>query len=269
MKAKKTFLITLVVIFFSSCTTFRPLTFDELKPTGELLKKLPSLEPKIDIQSLENAYSKGTSSTTGSAYTTKGAFGGLVTMGSATTVQYADYRINDVLLLLERDVKDNITKYIGESQGSIIFKLTNRTSDYIILKEKNPKALLRVLAYLGTTGIGIAGSVFLLTHHQTELGALLMVGSLTIPAIIALAASLKDSKGNLKYTDIIELECEIKDKNNNPVARYTGVGYSSYRGNDVDNVDRRRNANAVKDAMDKIKEKIDEDYEEIIKLLNK
>lgn len=227
MKKISTYLSLIIFSFFiSSCVS--TMKFSDLHPEKEIKNKLPSLKPYIDITSLESAYSKGTSKSNFGAYTSKG-LGGYVTLGVATTRTYADKRVNDALIYIERDIKSNITNYLSEPKGKILIKISNSESLY------KPK-MGRIL--LGSIPLGI-------------------------PVLAGLNV--------YSHKVIIELDVEIRNLSDTPVARYIVVGKGEtitniYTVKDSKNF-RKPNILAIKDAMDKLKIKIESDYNNIVNKL--
>lgn len=120
--------IILICIAFTSCKT---LYISDLKPANKNSNTLQTLEPLVDIRSLASAYSLGTTSSYGNAYTTP-IFGTYITTGSSSSTSYADIRIQDAIVLFDREVKDNIANSLGEKYGYVTFKITTgggRVSD--------------------------------------------------------------------------------------------------------------------------------------------
>ena len=121
---KLIYLLSVTTILFSGCKS--AFQFSSLDPQGQVLLRLPALEPIVYVPSLENAYSKGNSYSAGSAVNV--GFG--VAIVNAATVNYADKRVNDAITIFERDVKNNISNYVGEKKGKITFKITNSSYSY-------------------------------------------------------------------------------------------------------------------------------------------
>ena len=62
---KLIYLLSVTTILFSGCKS--AFQFSSLDPQGQVLLRLPALEPIVYVPSLENAYSKGNSYSAGSA----------------------------------------------------------------------------------------------------------------------------------------------------------------------------------------------------------
>jgi len=240
MKSKLLLLGMAIVFSFASC---RSVKISDLKPQGQIDKLLPSLEPQIDISSLESAFSSGTSNTSGigSAYS-MGQNKGLMTIGgfSSQTMSKVDKRIQETITIFEREVKDNITNPIGENKGYIICKIA--TAD------------TRATKWL-----------------------------LFLPSSCTLYAANLLGMPMFYFMTELEVEVEIKDLKNNTIGRYKGYGkkevpvamYYGYFGQLSGNNNtkahaaaRKTNIEAFKMAMNEIKSKISKDYSTIISKLN-
>jgi hypothetical protein len=107
-------------LFNVSCKT---LQVSDLRPIGSNNQKISLLIPQIDLASVENSYTKGSSVSQGvgvattSNYITVGSFAG-------TSISFPDKRIQDVVTLFERDVQNNICASTSEPQGNIGLKIT-------------------------------------------------------------------------------------------------------------------------------------------------
>jgi len=245
---KHIFFSSLIIISFTlhSCKT-TAFQFSSLQPEGRISKKLPTLEPVTHIASLESAYSK--------AQTGMGG-GGVTSVGIAATGVYADKRVNDALIIFERDVKDNITNYIGDKKGSISFKISN--SDYSY-KSRLGAFVLSTVAIFSVTYIPVIPK-----FNDMEMGGILgtalgiPLASVLIPPIF-----LKP-----KAIQTLEIEVEILNLYGNVIGRYTGVGMGVYNKGNIytfpKDVQRVVNAEAVKDALTQVKAKIEQDSERLI-----
>lgn len=247
------YILVVGTIFFSSCRS--AFEFASLQPKGGLSSKLPSLEPITFISTLENAYSKGQSYSVGSAY----SFGknrSAVSVGSALTTYFTDKRVNDALVIFERDVKDNITNYIGEKKGSISFKITN--SSYVL----KHKRFTHILAFGGTAALlGIALEPTMEASDDPGVQMSSAAAITVIPALIY-AAIIKP-----KAIQNIEIEVEILNLQEKVIGRYTGIGVGVYKSNMYTfpkDVNRIVNAEAIKNALQEIKTKIDIDSNKLI-----
>ncbi len=120
-----------LLLLLSSCAT---LTMADLKPYNKNRELLPALEPRVDINSFETAYSLGysKSTTTGYATTTETVNTSKNTtykigevIGSAETDNIAnkDPRVQDAITLFDREVKNNICNPYGDVSGYIVCKI--------------------------------------------------------------------------------------------------------------------------------------------------
>jgi len=258
--------VVILSIILTGCKSV-PFNFSELRPNGKISNKIPSLEPKIYISSLENAYSRGKSHSFGGAHTTSG-LGGLVTIGGVTTTSYADVRVNDALVLLERETKDNICDYLGETKGSIVFKITNSKFSF---RDGVSKARSGIDLFIGCGASAIIGLplAFLIAKDNIDLGVTIIVLSSVAGFTYLVVRIVRNIKTFTRIQEI-EIEVEIKDIKNNPIARYSGYGIGEVRNDESDAINpaRRPNIIAIKNAMLEIKQKINQDSEIIIKKLN-
>jgi hypothetical protein len=102
-----------------SLTSCRSLQYAQ--SSGSIMNPLPALEPRIDLRSLEDAYSRGEASSTGMTWGAANSF--VHTTNSSTTYQN-DPRVRDAINLFEKETKDNITMPYGKKRGYITFKIT-------------------------------------------------------------------------------------------------------------------------------------------------
>lgn len=115
---KKYLLVSVKVLFVSilifSC---KSVSFSELRPEGSLVKKLPMMEAQLDIYSLENAYASvvyGVSKTVAQR---------VVPINEARPSSYKDTKIQDAIILYDREVSDNIVSATGEKKGYLVFRI--------------------------------------------------------------------------------------------------------------------------------------------------
>jgi hypothetical protein len=89
---------------------------------------LPALEPQINLTSFETAYSLGTTKSSGtSAGIGQGLGGGtIVGVGVSSSVSTAvkDKRVQDALIIYEREIRENITNGNEKPKGYSICKIT-------------------------------------------------------------------------------------------------------------------------------------------------
>lgn len=110
------------VMLFQSCASVG-INLQQLNPQNKNSSLLPALEPRIDIHSLESAFSMGTSTGLSTGYATsitkKTSIGSAVT----STTMSKDPRVQDIITLFDREVKNNITNPFGDKKGYIICKI--------------------------------------------------------------------------------------------------------------------------------------------------
>jgi hypothetical protein len=235
------FIFFIIIIFgFFSCKTIQ---FSDLKPKGAIDNPLLSLEPKIDLGSLQSAYSLGSTSSSGggSAYGTRGLNNSVIGVASyyGTSTSYADKRIQDAIVIFEREVRNNITNGEEKYLGSAICKITTGET-------KMKDIVFYTLSLL----------------------------TLTVPNWLGMPM--------LSYETELELEVEIKNCNNNTIGRYQGYGikktlvafYYGYSGGGAfqvtgnESAARKSNIDAFKMAMNEIKLKISNDSKKLNNLLS-
>jgi hypothetical protein len=241
MKIKLT-LIILLSTYLISCRTVK---LKHLRTEYPIEKKLPMLEPRIEMNSLLSAYSLGSSSTTGygSSYGWGNRSGGFSSIGSfsSESLNKEDKRIRETITLFEREVKDNISTGIGKSIGYIdctIEAADTRATGWLLI----------VPSILSLYSLNLIGVPFF--FYKTEL----------------------------------EIEVVIRDKKDNPIARYKGYGkknvpvamYYGYYGHLTGNkkstdtgAARISAIQAFKVAMKQVKKAIEKDYEDIVIELKK
>jgi hypothetical protein len=118
---KKFFLVPVILaILLTGC---KSIYLSELKPTPKNTKLLPPLEPIVNIESLESAYSSGSSVVEVSKYNTRPSNSTFLGIASSTSTIYKDKRIQDAITIFERDVTDNISNPFGEKKGSITCRI--------------------------------------------------------------------------------------------------------------------------------------------------
>ena len=118
---KKFILVPLILaILFTGC---KSIYLSDLKPTPKNTKLLPALEPIVDIESLESAYSGGSSVVEVSTYNSRPSNSSYLGIGNSTSTIYKDKRVQDAITIFERDVTDNITNPFGEKKGTITCRI--------------------------------------------------------------------------------------------------------------------------------------------------
>lgn len=102
------------VCVIASCKT---VSFNELRPDTPLKTKLPTLEARLDIYSLENAYASvayGITTTVSQR---------VLPISEVRPLSYRDAKIQDAIIIYDREVTDNIVDNTGEKKGYILFKI--------------------------------------------------------------------------------------------------------------------------------------------------
>ncbi len=101
-------------LLFVSC---RSVSTMEMTPEGPLSKKLPSLEPQVDIYSVENAY-------TSAAYGVfKNSTQKIIPVSEVRPQNYRDPKMRDAIMLFERESTDNMLNASGEKKGYVVFSI--------------------------------------------------------------------------------------------------------------------------------------------------
>jgi hypothetical protein len=104
-----------ILLFLASCASIKP---TDLRPDGMGCSQLPTLEPIVDINSLESMYPTRT-------FSTYDQYGNEETVTLPPT---RHKRAQDVYTLFERDVKDCISTPYGEFKGYIICNIRSGNS---------------------------------------------------------------------------------------------------------------------------------------------
>jgi len=222
-------LFILIAIFgLSSCAHFK---LAELQPIPKNKELLPTLTPKVDIASLESAYTLGATATSTYGATSTNVNKGknsanLLTVGAAssTSVAIADPRIQDIISIFDKDVKDNITDAYNEPSGYMV---------------------LRIDASKKKSGMG---------------WAVLSGMTLCIPNLLGMPID--------SYTTELAITVEIYNNKDILVGKYDEISKNKmwtalYWSHNTD-LARRTNIYAFREAMEKIKIKIENDYERLI-----
>ncbi len=119
---KKYILICVLVMSACKSITYQDVN-PQIQPNSNLL---PAMESVIDMNNLEATYTVG--SYNGNANNIGTGIGSTswmqTTAVSGTT--YKDARVNDVINIFEKEIKENITSPYGEKKGFIVLKLGYR-----------------------------------------------------------------------------------------------------------------------------------------------
>lgn len=245
-------LLFVLTISFSSCRS--AFDFSILQPKGEIHTKLPSLESVVYIETIENAYKKKSISSE------RSLLSNAIKLDSTQTINYSDRRVNDVLVVFDRDVKDNITDNDKKKKGCISLKISNLKYDY----------RSRFETYLGAevvTSYLMSLLIYPTIYREmikSHLPVIVFDGFfLSIPLTPALIYPLIIKP---KAIQTIEIEVEILNLKGNVIGKYNGIGIGSYTSNMYNfpkDVQRIVNIEAFKNAMKEIKSKIDNDSDRI------
>lgn len=263
---KKTYLFLLITLaVFSSCKVIAP-DYSSLRQQTKLQTMLPPLKPIIDMQSLENAYSSGMVVTAGRAYSRANTFGGVSTSGLSTSTYQADPKVQDVAQLFEKEVKNNISNFIGEQKGSIRLKIMNYncTIHSMIFKymlSSMGAGLLMLIPTYSTIDK-------MLSDYNTGGGLTLMFTAMLAP-MIPLNFVFKPNA-----SQEVELEVEIYNQRGDVIGRYSSFGSEKFVCNQVAGFNRVYNERAsnlkvVKEALENVKGQIDKDSARLLAELNK
>lgn len=231
---KNLFYLILISVAFTSCVSMK---MEDLKPEPKNQMLLPTLTPKIDLSSFESAYSLGNTN-----YSSSGAIVNQVNIGDSaigtigvgigsyetSSTKTKDLRIQDAITIFDRDVKDNITNPFNDSKGIILCRIN-------------------------------ASQI-----RNNALWIILSAFTLTIPNLFGMPYN--------RQHVILDVDVEIYDKSDKLIARYNAQGDSKlygamYWGYGADG-GRVNNIKAFRNAMNKIKQKIENDYQVVIKKLN-
>ncbi|MCL2439472.1 MAG: hypothetical protein FWD15_03080 [Alphaproteobacteria bacterium] len=155
---KKLLSIALVV---SACASIR---HSDLTTNNDPISPLLTpMEVRVDQSNLENVYSRGTMSTTSNRVGVGTSFGNLVgsnnnflrnmnvggSTGTAHTTFRADPRINDITSMVEREFQENIMKGSGITRGQISFRIGYSKEDSSIILPIASVLTLGVLNFFG------------------------------------------------------------------------------------------------------------------------
>lgn len=124
---------TILTLFFLICSC-KSITYQDVNPTKQPNSNLlPALESVVDINNLESVYTSGSYQGSidnfGSAYGT-GNWGGWLQTSSINGTHYKDSRVNDVINVFNKEVKENISSPYGTKKGYIVLKLGYRGNDH-------------------------------------------------------------------------------------------------------------------------------------------
>jgi len=135
-----------VIVFLLCSSIIGCKSFDPslLRPREVIPQRLPPLEVQIDQGSMESAFSLG--STTGNAvgYSAP-VFGGYVTAASLSGKSFKDRRIQDSIVVFDREINDNICELSGAKKGYAVCRIASSTTSdnwaWLILSAWGPYIL--------------------------------------------------------------------------------------------------------------------------------
>lgn len=220
----------LVVLFLCSC---KSIVYEDVNPVIQPnTNLLPAMDSIVDINNLESTYSSGSYSAfannVGAGYGANNFAGWLQTTAINGT-NHKDARVNDVINIFNKEVKENITNPYGKKKGYIVLRLGYRANEY--------------------------------------------AGEYLLPSLLTLGIINFTGFPAGKVTQSLEVEVEILNKNKELIKRYTETVYNSnyiamYWGYNEVSIHRKNAADNMKQALEKIRLKIDSDANEISKKLN-
>lgn len=205
--------LILISILLTAC---RSIPFEEFRSEVRNPQLLPALHIAIDSLSLETFY-----------WHDQTTYDYIDDEWHTQLYKYPyvrDIRVQDAIMLFERDVKDNLTNPRGNKYGYITCKIVTGECRY------------------------------------SAVNALLSLATLFIPNLFGLPFN--------NHMTHLEIEVEVYDTRENLVARYDATGYSKvpialWRGYRTSDAYRLSNMKAFKLALEDIKKKIAQDFEEI------
>ncbi len=226
---KNILLLTALTASLYSCKT---LQVSDLRPPNPTNPKLPLLTAKIDVQSLQNSYTSGSTLSQGVGV---GVPVGGIAIGtfSGSSISFPDKRQQDIVTLFERDVNDNIS-FGTQTKGSIELKIT-----FSHTKEGGWEYFAPAVL---TAGLAWAFGMPMNTVTQT----------------LELQVEIKNSQNMTvgKYVSNAKAKAKV-------------AAYSGYKKGDAPymvqaSVGRKANIDAYNIAMKEIKDKIQADYQRLI-----
>lgn len=123
----------ILILFFFICSC-KSINYQDVNPTILPNKNLlPAMNTSIDTYNLEASYSEGyftaKASTYGSSYTNKKGFGTSFHKTHMKGKNYKDKRVNDVINIFEKTVKENISTPYGTKKGTIALTIRYRENN--------------------------------------------------------------------------------------------------------------------------------------------
>lgn len=222
--------VFLLFLILCSC---KSINYNDVNPAIVPNKNLlPALESVVDVSNLEATYTaggySGTANNVGTGFGTGYGAGWMQTTAINGT-NYKDARVNDIINIFNKDVKENITNPYGEKKGYIFLKLGYRGEDSSFILPITSALSLFTLNFVGYPGN--------------------------------------------KVTQSLEVEVEILNNKKELIKRYVenvnDYGYvAMYWGYSGQTIRRKVAADNIKQALDKIKNRINDDAVVIKKSLN-
>ena len=115
-----------IIALATSCASIH---HHELRVAKKNDPLLLALEPRIDLNSFETAFSMGSSKGTSTSYASSLTGTSAIGLSSYNATMHKDPRVQDAITLFDRDVKDNLTDPYGEKKGYVLCKIAFGSSD--------------------------------------------------------------------------------------------------------------------------------------------
>ena len=126
---KKIFLLCTVALCACKSIEYQDVN-PPIKPNDNLL---PALESVVDVSNIESVYTSGSyagmANNFGTAYAPSNNWGNWMQTTTLNATMYKDVRVNDVINVFNKEVKENITSPYGAKKGYITLKLGYRGVD--------------------------------------------------------------------------------------------------------------------------------------------
>lgn len=205
-------------------TGCKSIAFSELRPEGKLANKFPALEPQVDVFSLEKTYSSV-------AYGVNVSLEKRVVSVSDLNPQiYRDPKIQDAIILFDREVSDNIANGTENGEGYIIFRILSG----------GPKKGGNLFGFIG-------------------------MATLWIPNLLGVPTGNHKAEFEVEL-EILDDERNLIGKYHGYGKHKTWIRVAGYNAKDAQ---RLANIRALKKAFLQIKEKLDANYKQITEGLTK
>ena len=121
----------LLLLLLASC---KSITYQDVNPTiNPNSNLLPALDSLVDVSNLEATYSSGSytgqANSFGTGYVNNNGWGGNFQTTAISGSYYKDARVNDIINMFDKEIKENISTPYGEKKGYITLKLGYRGSE--------------------------------------------------------------------------------------------------------------------------------------------